>query len=141
MRWPGRSITKAAKAWVACGVLAMTLPGCGGSNDQGTSGGADGGADGGSDDAVTSSSCVDGSGSVVPPGGYRCLGGIGGHSILECQNGQLNVVATCDCTVSMGDPRKPPYATSCSYGSGSDDRVCEYAGVSCLECVVGSGCH
>ncbi len=87
------------------------------------------------------SGCVDGSGDSHNDGDYVCQGGIGGSGIQRCDSGTWVEAATCDCGVSVGDPRKPPYATSCSYGSTSTSRACEYAGVWCVRCQNGQACE
>src|SRR5687768_11954777 len=65
------------------------------------------------------------SGYLVRDGDYRCAGGkIGGLTIEVCKDGEWQVADTCSCSVSVGDPRKPPYSTSCSLGSAKGGTVC-----------------
>jgi hypothetical protein len=80
----------------------------------------------------------------VPPtatcknGEYDCEGGLGGSGIKKCVNGAWVHVLDCTCKVNVGDPRKPPYATSCE--SITQYTACSYAGVSCVKCVDGQNC-
>ncbi len=107
------------------GILsAILLAACGGSE-------ADGGGDGGNA-SVTSSSTCDGHAS----GDYECDGS---YSYSVCSGGSWTYAGSCTCSVSVGDPRKPPYASNCKYhGTGSIE--CSYAGVACKICD-SRGCH
>lgn len=90
--------------------------------------------------------CTTKSGGTASAGDYRCLGGAGAldrvSGIEVCKNGAWVSAASCSCTVSVGDPRKPPYSTSCTPGKPSDgSAVCEYAGSACLTCTKGGSCN
>jgi hypothetical protein len=77
--------------------------------------------------ASTASACTDGE--------YRCANGkIGAGSIEVCRDGAWEYAAACGCGVKVGDPRKPPYRSSCSLGSTKGSAVCSYAGESCRVC-------
>ncbi len=91
-----------------------------------------------------------GGGTIVPEGGtspggacgssaanaYKCAG----NSIQQCKGGQWVSAGSCTCSVSVGDPRKPPYASTCKT-TGTDGVVeCSYAGSRCMLCKPESGC-
>jgi hypothetical protein len=73
-------------------------------------------------------------------GDFRCNGG----EIEICTGGSWQTHASCTCTVSVGDPAKPPYPTHCDnlYASIEADGgvtvppevACEYAFSQCLVC-------
>ncbi len=81
------------------------------------------------------SSCVEGE--------YRCASGeIGASSIERCEGGKWTYAAACGCGVKVGDPRKPPYRSSCTIGGTKGTAVCSYAGESCRVCRKGqSSCQ
>jgi hypothetical protein len=88
--------------------------------------------------SATTSACE---GYKVKEGDYRCADGkIGAHTIEVCKGGEWVSADTCSCSVSVGDPRKPPYSTSCSLGSAKGGTVCSYAGSVCKYCRAGESC-
>jgi len=66
---------------------------------------------------------------------YKCAG----NSIQQCRGGQWSTVSACTCSVSVGDPRKPPYASTCK-SSGTGSVECSYAGSSCMVCKPDTAC-
>jgi hypothetical protein len=111
------------------GILgAALLAACGGS-ESGT--GSDGGGSGSGGAGAT---CSGG----AAEGSYKC-DYTGSYSYQVCRGGSWTFGGSCTCSVSVGDPRKPPYATNCKYhATGSIE--CSYAGVSCKICDV-NGCR
>ena len=106
---------------------AALLAACGGSDGSASS-------DGGSGSGSAGTTCSGGSGE----GSYKC-DSTGSYSYQVCRSGSWAFGGSCTCSVSVGDPRKPPYATNCKYhGPGSIE--CSYAGVSCKICDV-NGCR
>jgi hypothetical protein len=70
-------------------------------------------------------------------GNYKCSGST---TIMHCVGGAWTVANACTCSVYMGDPRKPPYASTCKSGSVTGGVDCSYAGVRCLTCTPGGAC-
>ncbi|HYY53123.1 MAG TPA: hypothetical protein VE755_09630 [Myxococcales bacterium] len=106
--------------------LALVLfAACGGSEKSGGTTG---------DESSSSSSGCDG----YAEGDYKC-DYTGSYSYNVCHNGSWKYAGACTCSVSVGDPRKPPYASTCkSHGTGNIE--CSYAFSTCLICDE-SGCH
>ena len=105
--------------------LALVVAACGGSESS------DG--DGGTSSHAGSAGC-DG----YAEGDYKC-DYTGSYSYNVCRGGSWTYGGSCSCSVSVGDPRKPPYASNCkSHGTGNIE--CSYAGVSCRICD-DSGCY
>ena len=72
-------------------------------------------------------------------GSYRCSGAL---TVEVCRSGAWTSQTSCDCSVSVGDPRKPPYPTNCKTIIGvANAAQCSYAGVACKECRPGAGCR
>jgi hypothetical protein len=71
-------------------------------------------------------------------GWYKCdFTGSYGYNL--CSGGSW-LAGACTCTVSVGDPRKPPYASTCK-GDGLGNIECSYAGSRCRTCTKGVGCN
>lgn len=113
------------------------------SNDECASGLCKGAVKAGGEAPAKAGTCAaaptaDGGGSGCTEGNYRCASKFG-YGIEICKNGQWESAGGCDCSVSVGDPRKPPYATSCYQNASSVS--CEYAGKACKACTNGKACN
>jgi hypothetical protein len=104
--------------------LAFAVAACGGSESSGED----------ATSSQTSNAGCDG----YAEGAYKC-DFTGSSSYKVCRKGSWSYGGSCTCTVYDGDPRKPPYASSCKYhGSGSIE--CSYAFKVCSVCDE-TGCH
>lgn len=113
-----RRATVKLLACCACLVGILLASGCGGS-EEGTATGS-------------------GTSAVCTEGAYKCEY-TGSYSFSKCTGGQWTGGGGCTCSVSVGDPRKPPYASTCKYHDvGSIE--CSYAGSLCMLCAPGTGC-
>lgn len=72
-----------------------------------------------------------------PEGAFKCSGST---SIQVCDGGVWKSAGACGCSVSVGDPRKPPYAATCKYWK-TNSIECSYAGEACKYCEVGHDCR
>lgn len=111
--------------------LLMLVAGCSSHHSTGSSSSSSGSDSGSS----SSSGCGE-----YQEGDYHCRGGVGSDTIDQCVGGKWVFAHTCSCTVSVGDPRKPPYVSNCKH-DGLGYAECSYAGVACLQCEMNSTCQ
>lgn len=98
---------------------------------------SDDGGDAGTTYSTTSKKCVGTTGTEYSEGSYRCNGTYG---IQICRSGAWQSAGSCTCKVYDGDPRKPPYASTCK-GDARGNVTCSYAFKSCMTCTKGDGCE